>query len=276
MRIIDKTPPNSYNWPMNFFEAFGSWFLQIVDNFLNFCAYNLLIVKTLLGRRPKGQRASLRVLFKQVLFTGYDALPVVAFIAMAIGAIAIIQSLNYLPLFGAEGFLGDILVTVIIRELGPLITAFFVIGRSGTAITTEIGNMVVNHEVEALESMGVDPIRYLVLPRTFGFAAALVSLNVYFDIFAILGGFLVAKFVVVTSLATFLTRVMATMVLSDVLISLFKGVLFGSLIALICTFRGFLVKTSTTEVPQQTTKAVLNAISSLFLADGIIAVIYYF
>jgi phospholipid/cholesterol/gamma-HCH transport system permease protein len=255
---------------MTFFEALGSWFLQIVDNFLNFCAYNLLIAKTLLSRRPQGQRASLRVLLKQVLFTGYDALPVVAFIALAIGAIAIIQSLNYLPLFGAEEFLGNILVTVIIRELGPLITAFFVIGRSGTAITTEIGNMVVNHEVEALESMGVDPVRYLVLPRMFGFAAALVSLNVYFDIFAILGGFLV-----VTSLATFLSRVLATMLLSDVVISLLKGVVFGSLIALICTFRGFTVKVSTTEVPQQTTKAVLNAVSALFLADGIIAAIYY-
>jgi phospholipid/cholesterol/gamma-HCH transport system permease protein len=276
MGIIDNNTPTRYNWPMNFFEAFGSWLLQIIDNFLNFCAYNLLIARTLLGTRPKGQRASLRVLFKQVLFTGYDALPVVAFIALAIGAISIIQSLNYLPIFGAEGFLGDILVTVIIRELGPLITAFFVIGRSGTAITTEIGNMVVNHEVEALESMGVDPIRYLVLPRMFGFAAALVSLNVYFDIFAILGGFLVAKFVVVTSLATFLAQIRATMILSDVLISLFKGVLFGSLIALICTFRGFSVETSTTEVPQQTTKAVLNAVSALFLADGIIAVIYYF
>lgn len=267
--------PSRYNGAMTFFEALGSWFLQIVENFLNFCAYNLLIARTLLSRRPQGQRASLRVLLKQVLFTGYDALPVVAFIALAIGAIAIIQSLNYLPLFGAEDFLGNILVTVIIRELGPLITAFFVIGRSGTAITTEIGNMVVNHEVEALESMGVDPVRYLVLPRMFGFAAALVSLNVYFDIFAILGGFLVSKFVVVTSLTTFLSRVLATMLLSDVVISLLKGIVFGSLIALICTFRGFTVKVSTTEVPQQTTKAVLNAVSALFLADGIIAAIYY-
>jgi len=261
---------------MQFFEAFGAWFLRILENFLSFCAYNLLIVRTLLSKRPKGQRASLRVLFKQVLFTGYDALAVVAFIALAIGAIAIIQSLNYLPLFGAEGFIGDVIVTVIIRELGPIITAFFVIGRSGTAITTEIGNMVVHHEVEALESMGVDPVRYLVLPRLFGFAAALVSLNVYFDIFAILGGFLVAKFVVVTSLANFLTQVLQTLLLSDVLISLLKGMIFGTLIALISTFRGFSVKISMTEVPQQTTKAVLNAISALFLADGIVTVIYYF
>ena len=102
-----------------------------------------------------------------------------------------------------------------------------------------------------------------------------MSLNVYFDIFAILGGFLVAKFIIVTSLATFLTRIMDVLLLSDVLISLLKGFLFGIIIALVCTFRGFSVKTSSTEVPQQTTKAVLNAISAMFLADGIVTLVYY-
>jgi phospholipid/cholesterol/gamma-HCH transport system permease protein len=135
--------------------------------------------------------------------------------------------------------------------------------------------MVVHHEIEALDSMGVDPIRYLVLPRMFGFAAALVSLNVYFDIFAIIGGFLVAKFVIVTSFTTFLRIILETIILSDVLISLLKGLIFGVLIAVICSYRGFSVKVSTIEVPQQTTKAVLNSVSALFLADGIITLIYY-
>jgi phospholipid/cholesterol/gamma-HCH transport system permease protein len=123
--------------------------------------------------------------------------------------------------------------------------------------------------------MGVDPIRYLVLPRIFGFSAALVSLNIYFDIFAILGGFLVSKFIIVTSLGTFLSRIMEVLLLSDVVLSLVKGIIFGILISLICTFRGFSVRGSSIEVPQQTTKAVLNAISAMFLADGLIALIYY-
>jgi phospholipid/cholesterol/gamma-HCH transport system permease protein len=268
---------NGYNLVMARYPAsFGSWFLRQVDEVLNFSAYNLLIVRTLLGKRPPGHRISLNVLFKQVLFTGFDALPVIAFVALAIGAIAIIQSLTFLPIFGAEGFIGNILVTVIIRELGPIITAFFVIGRSGTAVTTEIGNMVVHHEIEALESMGIDPVRYLVLPRIFGFTASLVSLNIYFDIFAILGGFLVAKFVVVTSIGTFLNRILDVLQVSDVAMSIVKGFIFGILIALISTYRGFSVNISPTEVPQQTTKAVLNAISALFLADGLVAVIYYF
>jgi len=260
---------------MRFLETLGAWLLGVIETFLDFCAYNLLVIRTIFSSRPKGHRSSLQVLFKQVLFTGYDALPVVAFIALAIGAISIIQSLTYLPRIGAGGFLGEVLVTVIIRELGPLITAFFVVGRSGTAVTTEIGNMVVHHEIEALESMGVDPIRYLVLPRIFGFSAALVSLNIYFDVFAILGGCLVSKFIIVTSLGTFMSRIMDVLLLSDVVLSLVKGIIFGILVALICTFRGFSVRSSAIEVPQQTTKAVLNAISAMFLADGLITLVYY-
>jgi len=275
LEIIDSAISYQYNEPMRFFEAIGTWLLGFVETFLDFCAYNLLVIRTIFSSRPKGHRSSLQVLFKQVLFTGYDALPVVAFIALAIGAISIIQSLTYLPRIGAGGFLGEVLVTGIIRELGPLITAFFVVGRSGTAVTTEIGNMVVHHEIEALESMGVDPIRYLVLPRIFGFSAALVSLNIYFDVFAILGGFLVSKFIIVTSLGTFMARIMEVLLLSDVVLSLVKGIIFGICTALICTFRGFSVRGTAIEVPQQTTKAVLNAISAMFLADGLIALIYY-
>jgi phospholipid/cholesterol/gamma-HCH transport system permease protein len=259
----------------NFFENFGLWLLRFIDDFLNFCAYVFLFLKTLFQKRPGGHRMTLNVLFKQILFTGVDALPVVAFVSLAIGAISIIQSLTFLPRFGAEGIIGNILVTVIIRELGPLLTGFFVIGRSGTAIATEIGNMVVSHEIQALESMGVDPIRYLVIPRVFGFTASLVSLNIYFDIFALMGGFLVSKMVLVTSFTTFLQIIAKALLPSDIIISLLKGFIFGALISLICTFRGFSVKASSTEVPQQTTRAVVNAITLMLLADGIVTFIYY-
>lgn len=260
---------------LKFFEPFGRRVLTILDDFATFGGYTFLVLKTLLRSKPGGRKARVNILFKQVLFTGVDALPVVALVSLAIGGIAIIQSLTYLPKFGGESFIGNILITVIIRELGPLLTGFIVIGRSGTAITTEIGNMVVSHEVEALESMGVDPVRYIVIPRVYGCTASLIALNIYFDIFAIIGGFLVSKLVLVTSLTVFLERILESMVLSDITISLLKGMIFGILISLVCTYRGFSVKISSTEVPQQTTKAVVQAITALFLADGIITFIYY-
>jgi len=258
-----------------FFHNLGKWFLTRLDNFTTLCAYSMLIIKTIFQRKTGSYRSGLNVLYKQVLFTGIDALPVIALVALAIGGISIVQSLTYLPRFGGESLVGKILVTVIIRELGPLLTGFVVIGRSGTAITTEIGNMMVSHEVEALEAMGVDPVRYLVIPRLVGVTVSLVSLNVYFNILAIIGGFLVSKLVLITSLTVFLQNILESMVVSDVTISLLKGFVFGILISLICTYSGFSVKLSSTEVPQMTTRAVVNAITAVFVADGIITSIYY-
>lgn len=264
---------------VRFFQRVGGWFLGKVRNILHFCAYFFLVIKTMVlstfGVWTSSYRTSVKIVFKQILFTGVQALPVISLVSLAIGAIAIIQSLTILPRFGGESFIGNILVTVIVRELGPILTAFIVIGRSGTAITTEIGNMMVSHEIEALESMGIDPIRYIVIPRVLGVTASMVALNVYFALFSILGGFLVTKLVLVTSFHIFMDRILETMMGSDIVISLSKGVIFGILLSLICTFHGFLVRGSSTEVPRMTTRAVVNAITALFLADGVITFIYY-
>lgn len=264
-----------------FFQQVGRWFISRASGFFQFCGYFFIVFKTIFVFFATFEivtgksRTSLKVLFKQVLFTGVDALPVISLVSLAIGAIAIIQSLTVLPRFGGEALVGNILVTVIVRELGPLMTAFIVIGRSGTAITAEIGNMVVSHEIEALESMGVDPVRYIVIPRIFGVTVSLVILNIYFDLFAIIGGFLVSKIVLVTSFVVFMDRLLDSVLASDIIISLAKGFIFGIIVSLICTFQGFSVRTSSTEVPQMTTKAVVNAITFLFLADGVITFIYY-
>jgi phospholipid/cholesterol/gamma-HCH transport system permease protein len=259
-----------------YFGSLGRWVLAKVGGLLDFCAYNALVMRSLFHKRRGGLESSLSVLFKQVFFTGVQALPVIALVALALGAISIIQSLTQLPKFGGETFLGKILITVIVRELGPILTGFIVIGRSGTAITTEIGNMVVQHEIEALEAMGIDPVRYLVIPRVFGVTASLVALNIYFDIFALVGGFLVSKTVLLTSFTIFLREIVSSMVVTDIAVSLFKGFIFGILVSIICTFRGFSVKLSSTEVPQMASKAVVGSITALFIADGIITFIYYF
>jgi len=256
-------------------DKFGSWFIKKIENFANISAYTFLIIKTMVQKKSTPKKTGINVLFKQVLFTGVNALPVIAMVALAVGAVSIIQSFSILPRFGGESFIGEILITVIIRELGPLLTGFIVISRSGTAITTEIGNMVVSHEIEALESMGIDPVRYIIIPRILGVTISLISLNIYFDMLAILGGFFVSKMVLVTSLIIFLEKMIKAMVLSDLTISLLKGLIFGIVISIICTFYGFSVKLSSTEVPQMTTKAVVNSIILLFLMDGIVTFIYY-
>jgi phospholipid/cholesterol/gamma-HCH transport system permease protein len=274
---IDTTIINEYNRHMaGYFGSLGQWVLARAGGLLDFCAYNALVMRSMFHKRRGGLESSLSVLFKQVFFTGVQALPVIALVALALGAISIVQSLTQLPKFGGEAFIGKILITVIVRELGPILTGFIVIGRSGTAITTEIGNMVVQHEIEALEAMGIDPVRYLVIPRIFGVTASLVALNIYFDIFALVGGFLVSKTVLLTSFTIFLREIVSSMVVTDIAVSLLKGFIFGILVSIICTFRGFSVKLSSTEVPQMASKAVVGSITALFIADGIITFIYYF
>ena len=259
----------------NYFFNFGNWFITKINRFTSLSAYSVLILRTIFLRKKGIHRTSLSVLFRQVLFTGVLALPVIALVSLAIGGISIIQSLTYLPKIGGEALIGKLLVTIIIRELSPLLTGFIVIGRSGTAITAEIGNMVVSHEIQALEAMGIDPIQYLVIPRIMGVTISLISLNIYFNILSIIGGFLVSKMVLVTSFSIFMQKIVESMSMADITVNIVKGFIFGILISLICTFEGFSVKLSSTEVPQVTTSAVVNAITAVFLADGIITVIYY-
>ena len=234
-----------------------------------------LSLKELFSRSPSGRGEAFRVIARQVIFTGVDALPVVTFIALLIGLLVIIQAGTTLPLVGAGALLAHIVVVTIVRELGPLITAFIVVWRSGTAITTELGNMRVGREIDALEAMGISLIRFLVMPRLVGAIIAVVCLTVYFDVMAILGGFLVAKIKLTIPLAVYIEDVEASLSFTDLYITVIKAVLFGFTIAIICSYHGLSVVSSSTEVPQQTTRAMLNTVTICLVLDIIVAVGFY-
>ena len=156
--------------------------------FLSYLAF-----KELISPARRGRHEALRGIARQILFTGVDALPVVSAIALMLGLIVIIQAGIALPQVGAGAFLANIVVVALVRELGPLLTAFIVVGRSGTAMCTELGNMRVGQEIDGLEAMGISVVRFLVMPRMVGAIVAIICLAVYFDLVAVIGGFLVAK-----------------------------------------------------------------------------------
>ncbi|MEE8441614.1 MAG: ABC transporter permease, partial [Spirochaetia bacterium] len=133
------------------------------------------------------RKVGTRVLTMQVLFTGVEALSVVATISLSLGAVIVIQGLSLLPQFGQGQLIFDILIIVITRELGPLLTGVIVTARSGTAISTELGNMVISHEIEAYIVTGINPIRHIVAPRFIGVTLSTLLLNLYFNIFGLLG-----------------------------------------------------------------------------------------
>ncbi len=225
------------------------------------------------ARRGRGE--AFRVITSQILFTGVDALPVVGAIALMLGLIIIIQAGTTLPQVGAGALLAKIVELTVVRELGPLLTAFIVIWRSGTAICTELGNMQVAQEIAALDSMGINLVRFLVMPRVAGVIVSMVCLTIYFDFIAIVGGFLVAKIHLTIPIQVYLEEIEEVLSVSDVLITLIKSVLFGFTIAVICCYHGLSVVRATTEVPQQTTRAMLNTVTACLILDIIVSIGFY-
>ncbi len=216
-----------------------------------------------------------RVLFMQIIFTGVQALGVIALISMALGVVIIIQGITLLPQFGQGSLIYSILVTVITRELGPLLTAFVITARSATAIATELGNMCVSHEIEAYISVGINPISYIVVPRFLGVTLSLVILNLYFNLFGLGGSFIIAQFINPIALSEYTKNLIAHIKAIDILSSLVKSVVFGSIISFTATYNGFKVSQSTTEIPQTVIKAVGQGFVYCIVADAVITLISY-
>lgn len=235
--------------------------------------YGRFLWNSLRARRlPK--RLLGKIALNQFRFTGLQAMPLIAAVAALIGAVTIIQSVQVLTGL-RDDLIGTLLVSIIVRELGPLITAVILIGRSGTAMATELGAMRLNGEIEALQAHRIDPVDYVVLPRVHGAVVSMLALIVVFDLMGILGGLGIAVMVQDVSFALLEHRVMESLTNLDVLISVLKAVLFGQAIAVLSCFSGLGVRKSPTELPQAVTKAVVLSLGAVFLIDSLLAAAFY-
>jgi phospholipid/cholesterol/gamma-HCH transport system permease protein len=196
----------------------------------------------------------------QIYFTGYMALPLMTFIALATGSIIVLQSTAQLSILGSQEMMGNILVVTIVRELGPLLTALIVIARSGTAVASELGNMQVNKEIETLRVMSIEPLSYVVFPRLIGGIISLLCLAFYFNIIALFGGFLVGKFVSDLTFSFYLDVLSHALTPHDFTLNIFKNMVGGLIIFTIACDQGFKVKNGPHEVPMATTNAVVSSI----------------
>lgn len=210
----------------------------------------------------------------QIYFTGNQALRLISIVAITLGAVTVLQLFTQLSKFGALDYVGTILNIVLIRELGPVITAFIVIARSGTAIAAEISTMQVNEEVNALEMIGIDPLKFIVYPRLMGVVISLLVLNIYFDAIGVLGGFAIGYIYSGITFDMFIRYVMTSITPIDLLSGFLKSFVFGFFIASIAIYHGFQAKFST-QIPQVTTKAVVNSITTIFFIDLLITALFY-
>lgn len=221
------------------------------------------------------RQVAYKVLVMQILFTGFEALSISTVLAVGIGAIINIIGSSILPQFGQGKLMYTILIAIISRELGPLLTAFIITARSGTAIATELGGMVVSHEIEAYISVGIDPISYLAVPRFLGVTISSFLLNIYFNIFGLIGSYGVLSFIAPVPFQEYYQGLLEALRLVDVGTGLFKSIVFGAIISLVSLFQGFSVLRASTEIPQAGIRAVGQTLVALVLADGIITVLSY-
>jgi len=258
-----------------FAELTGSKVLNLIQLFYELYRLSFDALTELFKWNRTGNSVTLNLLLRQILFTGIDALPMISVISLLLGTIVIIQSTTQLPIIGAENFVGSVIVLVIIRELGPLITAIVVVGRSGSAITTELGLMRINREIEALEIMGINKTRLLVLPRLLGCIIATICLTIYFDLMAILGGYIISRIQLTTPFNLYMHKIILSLEFSDIYVSLIKSAIFGIIIAILSSYHGMRVKRYATEVPQATTKAVISSIVICFLFSSALTMMFY-
>lgn len=221
---------------------------------------------------PKGLRPI--SIARHVYDTGITAMPIVALIAFLISVIVAYMSAQQLRSFGAEIFVADLVAIGVLRELGVLLTAIIVAGRSGSAFAAEIGSMQLNEEVDALRATGVDPFQALVLPRVLGLVISLPLLTVVADLVGLAGGAVLCAFLLHMPLDQYFHQVSQSISATTFWVGIIKAPVFAVLIAMAGTHRGMQVRGSSRELGRLTTVAVVQAIFLVILADALFAVLF--
>lgn len=220
------------------------------------------------------KRLRITSITRHVYETGITAIPIVSLIAFLISVIIAYMSATQLEDLGAEIFVVDLVTIGVLRELGVLLTAIIVAGRSGSAFAAEIGSMKLNEEVDALTATGVDPLEVLVLPRMIGLVIALPLLTIIADGVGLLGGALLCVSLLDMPLTQFFTRAQDAIAPTTFWVGIIKAPVFAMLIAIAGTYRGLQVRGSARELGRLTTVAVVQSIFLVILADAIFAVLF--
>lgn len=206
---------------------------------------------------------------------GVDALPIIGLIGFIMGLIMAFQSAVQLERFAAQIFVADAVAISLVRELGALMTAVILAGRSGSAFAAELGTMKINEEVDALTTMGLDPVRFLVVTRVVAAVAVTPILSLFFILFGLVGGAAVMVSIGFPMVAI-TDRMMAAAGVVNLLGGLVKAFVFGILVAAIGCLRGLQTKSGASAVGESATSAVVSGLVLIAAADGILAVVYYF
>ena len=222
--------------------------------------------------RPGRLRATATMV--QMELTGLDAMPIVGLLSFLIGVVMAYQGADQLRRFGAEIYTVNLLGVAILRELGVLLSAIIIAGRSGSAFTAQIGTMQVNQEIDALNTLGLDPVEVLVLPRVFGLVLTLPLLVFYADAMGLVGGCLMTWATLGISIPTFLEQLRGAITEWTLWVGIIKAPFFAAIISMIGCYEGFNVTGSAESVGRLTTQSVVESIFLVIVADAAFSILF--
>jgi phospholipid/cholesterol/gamma-HCH transport system permease protein len=271
IRLYDgdvEPTPRRRRRPEGFLAQVGRSTIEVLAEIKGVLGFLGSVVRAFLGLLREPKTGNWKHVMPTMERTGTDAIPIVLLINFLVGFVLAYQASVQLKQFGADIYVADLVGKSMTREMGPLMTAIILCGRSGAAFAAELGSMKVYEEIDALRTMGFGPIRYLVLPRMVALVLVMPVLTLIADFVGILGGFVGGKLNLKLSAIAYFSEIQASMVPWDVLSGVIKSVAFAIAIALISCQQGFATTGGAEGVGRRTTSAVVTILFSLILLDA--------
>ncbi|MBF0117299.1 MAG: ABC transporter permease [Desulfobacterales bacterium] len=245
--------------------------LSLIQNIFDLFIFGCKIISGFLDSSKDGKALVHQIAIEQIYFTAVQALYIIITIALIVGSLVIWQFEKIAGQYDA----GRAVIILVIKELGPIITAIIIILRSATAVTVEISYMNILNEIDAIEMLGIDPIRVICIPRFIGITSAVVCLIIVFDIAAILGGYFIVWIMGYIQASDFLWQIVKAITVKDIVSVVVKGVCFGIIITLISMFHGLKSKRQITDIPIKTSKASIDCFFACIIINLVVSVVFY-
>ncbi len=254
--------------------SLGRWSILQGEKAREVVEFSGRIAVAILGMLRSVKTLRLNSVSRFVYEAGITAIPIVAMIAFLISVIVAYLGAQQLTKFGADIFVVDLVTVAVLRELGVLLTAVIVAGRSGSAFAAEIGVMQINEETDALRSMGMNPVELLIVPRIIGLVIAMPLLTIIADAMGLAGGGLLSLLQLDIPWLQFVNRMKEAIAPTTFWVGIIKAPVFAVLIAMVGTYRGLQVRESARELGRLTTVAVVQSIFLVILADALFAILF--
>src|SRR5277367_4378222 len=269
-----RHPRPAYHTMAGFIARIGEVTLALGSRAYSILGFFGIVSATALRLALHPRRLNLTAIVAQMEQTGVNALPIVGLLTFLIGVVIAYQGADYLRFYGLESYTVQLTAASILRELGVLLTAIIIAGRSGSAFTAQIGTMQVNEEIDAMRTLGLDPIEVLVLPRLFGLGITLPLIVFFADFMGILGGALMSWVVLDINIPNFVTQLQGAVSESTLWVGVVKAPFFAAIISLVGCYEGLHVTRSAESVGRLTTQSVVESIFFVIVTDAAFSIVF--